>query len=68
MGDSTQTFKEFVELNAAKVLPADDDSFMTNDYAGGNIDDAYHLGWEAGYAAFARVILSVYPDVLKHSS
>jgi len=63
MGDSLQTFKEFVTLNAKTKLPSDDDSFMVNDYAGGNIDDAYQLGWEAGYAA-ARDILSGHPEVV----
>ncbi len=64
MGDSAQTFKEFVELNAERKIPADDDDFSVYDWSGGNYDDAYQLGWEAGYAAFARDIMDVHPEAI----
>lgn len=35
----------------------DDDEFCTDDYAGGNVDDAHELGERDGRTAFARELL-----------
>lgn len=35
----------------------DDEEFMVDDYAGGNIDDAYQLGEQHGATQLAREIL-----------
>lgn len=43
---------------ATKKHPADHDDFMVNDYAGGNIDDAYQLGEDAGEIQMARLLLA----------
>ena len=50
-----------LKVIAEKLIPADDeDQFMVDDYAGGNIDDAYGFGSEAGEVWLARSLLEQY--------
>lgn len=44
---------------AAKKVGADDEEFMVNDWAGGNIDDAFSLGVDAGQAYLARELKAI---------
>jgi hypothetical protein len=43
---------------ADKKAWCDDEDFMVNDYAGGNIDDAYSGGYDDGEIIMARHILT----------
>lgn len=51
--------QELVKL-AAKELPEDNKDFVVDDYAGGNIDDAYDMGSRAGEVRLARELLEKY--------
>lgn len=44
---------------ASQEVCADEDDFMVDDYAGGNIDDAYSLGTDHGEVYFARQLLEL---------
>lgn len=44
---------------AAQDISADEDDFMVDDYAGGNIDDAYRIGVDHGEVYFARQLLKL---------
>lgn len=44
---------------ASSDISADEDDFMVNDYAGGNIDDAYNIGVDHGEVYFARRLLII---------
>lgn len=65
-GQSEQLTKEkemneevmkLIKEMAIKEIASDEEDFMVNDYAGGNIDDAYYLGFEDGQVSFARSIV-----------
>ena len=45
--------KQLISI-ASKKLPEDKEDFTVQDYAGGNVDDAYNLGLEAGSVYRAR--------------
>lgn len=54
-----ETYDALLKLvsDLAKVkIAVDNDDFMVDDYAGGNIDDAYALGERAGEVQLARDI------------
>lgn len=42
---------------AASTIGCDKDDFMVDDYAGGNIDDAYDMGTRHGAVELARELL-----------
>jgi hypothetical protein len=42
-------------------IGCDSDDFMVDDYAGGNIDDAYSMGIDHGEVLFARQLLAKFP-------
>jgi len=44
---------------ASSDICADEDDFMIDDYAGGNIDDAYNMGIDHGEVYFARRLLII---------
>lgn len=46
-----------IEPEAKKTLKSDDEDFMVDDYAGGNIDDAYSLGVDEGYTMLAKRVM-----------
>jgi len=48
-----------IKITAAEECVSDSDDFMVDDYAGGNIDDAFHLGVACGRIDFARDVLQV---------
>lgn len=48
--------KKLVDL-ASQRIASDNDDFMVDDYAGGNIDDAFSLGCDCGEVQFARDLL-----------
>lgn len=50
-------FVEKIKKIAEERCWADDPEFMADDYAGGNIDDAYAGGERAGEVQFARTVL-----------
>jgi len=50
--------KTTLEKLAEKTIAADNEDFCVEDYAGGNIDDAYSLGVNAGEALLARALLT----------
>ena len=57
---SNETYdKLLVTELAEKKIAADNEDFMVDDYAGGNIDDAYSLGERAGEVLLARDILGM---------
>ena len=49
--------KTKLEKLARRKCWADDEDFMIDDYAGGNIDDAYYGGCDDGEAFLAREVL-----------
>lgn len=49
--------KAFLQKTADKTAWLDDKEFMVDDYAGGNIDDAYSGGVSDGEILMAREIL-----------
>lgn len=50
--------KERLEKLAASECWSDDPEFMVDDYAGGNIDDAFYGGEHSGEVNLAREILA----------
>lgn len=44
---------------ASQDISADEDDFMVDDYAGGNIDDAYSIGCDHGEVYLARQLLKL---------
>jgi len=54
--DVTQ-LKEFLQKIADKTAWQDDKEFIPDDYAGGNIDDAYNGGVSDGEILMAKEIL-----------
>lgn len=50
-------FIEKLKAQAKRVAWIDDEEFMPDDYAGGNIDDAYNGGSEDGETTMARQVL-----------
>lgn len=52
--------RELVQPIAARDCPPfDTEDFMVCDYAGGNIDDAYEIGFDAGEVSLARKIVKL---------
>lgn len=54
MTENTEKIKEFVErlanlMTVAPEDPRDDPDWSANDWAGGNIDDAWQQGFNAGW-------------------
>ena len=47
---------------AAKGACYDNEEFMVDDYAGGNIDDAYEIGFKDGRVDLARELLGLLPE------
>jgi hypothetical protein len=61
-GENDVTIKELIaELKrlSEKTCNADDDDFIVNDYAGGNIDDAYDIGVEHGEILLSRKLIKL---------
>jgi hypothetical protein len=50
---------EMIREIAAKTARYDAEDFMIDDYAGGNIDDAFRMGQEDGEILFARRLLTL---------
>lgn len=50
---------QLIRSTAAETARSDDEDFMVQDYAGGNIDDAYEMGVDDGGIQFARTLLSM---------
>jgi hypothetical protein len=54
---------EFIKKAAARECIYDEDEFpVIDDYAGGNVDDAFHMGAANGEILFARRILDMLLD------
>jgi hypothetical protein len=45
-----------INETADKVVPSDNEDFVAEDYAGGNIDDAFYCGQNDGETQFARTL------------
>lgn len=54
--------KAKLEKLAARQCWSDDEEAMTDDFAGGNIDDAYFGGCDDGEAILAREILAEFGE------
>lgn len=57
---TTNDLRAHLVIVAARHLPQDNEEFNTYDYSGGNIDDAYELGCNAGEVLLARELLTKY--------
>ena len=57
--------KKLQEL-AAKEGWSDDDPFVIDDYAGGNVDDAYYAGTRDGERMLARELLKQFGQDRPH--
>lgn len=55
-----KTFKEYLEYYANQLYPYDDPDFNPMDASGGNFDDCFSAGEDAGYICMAREILKKY--------
>lgn len=53
----TEDILNYIKKSAEGELPGED--FIVDDYAGGNIDDAYSLGAEHGYREAMQTILKM---------
>lgn len=54
---------EFISKAAKRESIFDDEEFpVIDDYVGGNVDDAFHLGSSEGEILFARRILKMIVD------
>lgn len=56
-GEVMDKILEVIKKYAAKQSVSDQEDFIINDYASGNIDDAFWLGYEDGVIIFARELL-----------
>lgn len=56
-----------IKDTAAKEARSDNDDFMVDDYAGGNIDDAYQQGTEDGEIWFARELLDIVNKIIERN-
>lgn len=54
---TTSELRKFLENLASKECWEDDPECIVDDYAGGNVDDAYDGGFRAGQTVLARGIL-----------
>ena len=52
--------KEYLEKIARKDLATDDEEFDPQDWCGGNFDDAFEMGTQAGEIMLARELLEKY--------
>jgi len=50
-------FSRWCILTAKRKISGDDEDFCVYDYSGGNVDDAYYMGFEDGQITMARDIL-----------
>ena len=50
---------ELIEQVAKKPTYSDDDDFVVDDCAGGNVDDAFSCGMDEGEILFARKLLEL---------
>jgi hypothetical protein len=50
---------EVLRAKAIQTANFDDEEFFVDDWAGGNIDDAYTLGSSDGEIAFARQLIEI---------
>jgi hypothetical protein len=57
-----EDMKTMLEKIAARDCWCDDEEFMADDYAGGNIDDAYNGGSDDGEALLARSLLKLFAN------
>jgi hypothetical protein len=59
-----EQMKELLERLAKRKCWFDDDKddVIVEDYAGGNVDDAYNGGYHAGQTRLARELLSVFGE------
>lgn len=53
-----ETIGQMIREAAAKRASSDTEDFMVDDFAGGNVDDAYEMGLSDGEIAFARALLA----------
>lgn len=51
--------KQYLESLAKRKCWCDDSESIINDFAGGNIDDAYSGGYDDGQATLARELLGL---------
>ncbi len=58
-----EAMKAKLEKLAGRQCWCDDGGFMVDDYAGGNIDDAYYGGVDDGQAVLARELLEEFGNV-----
>jgi hypothetical protein len=54
--------KAMLEKIAKRKAWSDDEEFMVDDYAGGNIDDAYYGGTNDGEVLLSRALLKLFGD------
>jgi hypothetical protein len=54
-----EQLKKILEELAIKKAHTDNPEFMVYDWAGGNIDDAYQLGYDDGEICLARTVLKL---------
>lgn len=55
---AVKLLEEKLQKIANQVVWSDDAEFMVNDYAGGNIDDAFYGGQDDGAVQLARELLA----------
>jgi len=53
---TTEMIDRLIKIAQSKAWD-DDEDFLVDDYAGGNIDDAFSGGWDAGKISMARCVL-----------
>lgn len=61
---TTSELKAFLENLAGKEVWEDDPDSIVDDFAGGNVDDAYDGGFRAGQTILAREILDLWEDAV----
>ena len=54
-----ERLKMYLKKLAARECWSDHNNFMVNDYAGGNIDDAYSRGQDDGETLLARRLIDM---------
>lgn len=57
-----EQMKMKLEKLASETAWSDDEDFCTDDYAAGNVDDAYYGGERAGEINLARALLKEFGD------
>lgn len=59
---TTSELRKFLENLASKESWEDEPDFIVDDFAGGNVDDAYDGGFRSGRTILAREILDVWEE------